>query len=154
MRMTEICACHARVQLNKGQDIVTWRIEQAKAILAAIGDIPGLRRPVQKFGCRHVYYTIPFLVDPSDRPGRVYPPETRAWFCKLLREMGVPIVEGYVEPLYRLPAFSQFARSCPVAEDLHDRRLLYIENCAWDFTPEQIRQVGEAFHKAAEAVKL
>ena len=139
LRMPEVCAAIARVQLRRGKEIIGGRVEQAEAIIAAIGDIPGLRPPVVREGCTHVYYAIPFLVE-----------KNRAEFCAALRAEGVPIVEGYVDPLYRMPAFSQFARPCPVAEDLHDRRLLYIENCAWDLTPEQIKQVGEAFQVAAE----
>lgn len=139
LRMSEVCAAIAFVQLRRGKEIVGGRIEQAERLIEAIGDIPGLRPPVVRDGCTHVYYTIPFLVE-----------KNRTGFCAALREEGVPIVEGYVDPLYRMPAFSEFARSCPVAEDLHDRRLLYIENCAYDFTPEQIRQIGDAFKKAAE----
>jgi dTDP-4-amino-4,6-dideoxygalactose transaminase len=147
LRMTEMCAAYAKVQLNRGEDIVTWRIEQAMAILAAIGDIPGLRRPVQKLGCRHVYYTIPLLLD-----DKVFAGPRRAMFCAALRAEGVPIVEGYVEPLYRMPAFAKWARPCPMAEDLHDRRLLYFENCQYDVIPEQVEQIGAAFRKAAEMV--
>jgi perosamine synthetase len=138
LRMPEVCAAIALVQLRRGKEIIGGRVEQAEAIIAAIGDIPGLRPPVVRDGCTHVYYAIPFLVE-----------KNRTEFCNTLLSEGVPIVEGYVDPLYRMPAFKQFARPCPVAEDLHDRRLLYIENCAWDFTPEQIKQVGEAFQKAA-----
>ena len=139
LRMPEVCAAIALVQLRRGKEIIAGRVEQAEAIIAAIGDIPGLRPPVVREGCTHVYYAIPFMVE-----------KNRADFCAALRAEGVPIVEGYVDPLYRMPAFKQFARPCPVAEDLHDRRLLYIENCAYDFTSEQIKQVGEAFKKAAE----
>lgn len=139
LRMPEVCAAIALVQLRRGKEIIAGRVEQAEAIIAAIGDIPGLRPPVVREGCTHVYYAIPFLVE-----------KNRTELCSALREQGVPIVEGYVDPLYRMPAFSQFARPCPVAEDLHDRRLLYIENCAWDLTPDQIKQVGEAFKKAAK----
>ncbi len=152
LRMPEVCAAIALVQLQRGEQIIQGRIDQATAILAAIGDIPGLRMPIVRKGCRHVYYTIPFLVDPSDRPGRVYEPETRSWFCKLLREAGMPIVDGYVAPLYRMPAFARFARPCPVAEDLHDRRLFYFENTAHDVTLAQAEQIGAAFRKAAEMV--
>jgi perosamine synthetase len=139
LRMPEVCAAIAVTQLRRGKEIIAGRIEQAEAIIAAIGDIHGLRPPVVRDGCTNVHYAIPFLVE-----------KNRSEFCAILRAEGVPIVEGYVDPLYRMPAFSQFARPCPVAEDLHDRRLLYIENCAWDFTPEQIGKVGEAFRKAAE----
>lgn len=138
LRMPEVCAAIALVQLRRGRSLVQNRVAQAEAIIAAIGDIPGLRPPVVRDGCTHVYYAVPFLVE-----------KNRAEFCAALRADGVPIVEGYVPPLYRMPAFSQFTRPCPVAEDLHDRRLLYFENCAWDLTPEQIKQVGEVFQKAA-----
>lgn len=156
LRMPEVCAAIALTQLRRGKEIIGGRVEQAEAIIAAIGDIPGLRPPVVREGCTHVYYTIPFLLDlrtgtaNSDVNAIAIGKKQRAEFCAALRADGVPIVEGYVPPLYRMPAFSQFARPCPVAEDLHDRRLLYIENCAWDFTPAQIRQVGEAFKTAAE----
>ena len=139
LRMPEVCAAIALVQLRRGPEIIGGRMAQAQELLMEIGDIPGLRPPTVRDGCTHVYYTIPFLVE-----------KNRAEFCAALREEGVPVVEGYVPPLYRMPAFAEFARPCPVAEDLHDRRLLYIENCAWDFTPEQIRQVGDAFKRAAE----
>lgn len=59
-------------------------------------------------------------------------------------------MEGYIDPLFRLPAFAPYARPCPVAEDLQDRRLFYFENCAWDPTKEQIKKIGDAFKKAAE----
>jgi perosamine synthetase len=140
LRMPELCAAVALTQLRRGKEMVQNRVEQAEALIAAIGDIPGLRPPVVRDGCKHVYYTVPFLVD-----------NHRAEFCAALREQGVPIHEGYVDPIYRMPAFKQFAKPCPVAEDMHDRRLLYIENCAWDFTAEQIKQVGDAFKRAAES---
>lgn len=139
LRLNEVSAAIALSQLHRGRALVQGRVEQAEAIIAAIGDIPGLRPPVVREGCTSVYYTIPFLVE-----------NNRTEFCAALREEGVPIEEGYVDPLYRLPAFKQFARPCPVAEDLQDRRLLYVENCAWTFTDEQIKQVGEAFKRAAE----
>lgn len=145
LRMPEVCATIATVQLRRGEELVWERVEQAEAILAAIGDIPGIRKPVVRDGCTHVYYTIPFLLDE-----KVFAGPRRSMFCSALRGQGVPIVEGYVEPLYRMPAFAKFARPCPVAEDLHDRRLFYIENCAWTFTKEQIAQIGDAFRKAAE----
>jgi dTDP-4-amino-4,6-dideoxygalactose transaminase len=141
LRMPEVCAVNAMSQLQRGDNIVTWRIEQASAIISAIGDIPGLRMPVTRAKCRHVYYTIPFLIE-----------RNRAEFCDALRAEGVPIVEGYVDPLYRMPAFAKYARECPVAEELHDRRLFYFENCAYDVTPDQIAEIGAAFRKAAEKV--
>src|SRR5712675_208418 len=100
LRMTEVTAAIALVQLRRGPEIIAGRVKQAEA----------------------------------------------------LRAEGVPIVEGYVPPLYRMPAFAKFARPCPVAEDLHDRRLFYFENCAHDITLAQAEQIGAAFRKAAENI--
>jgi dTDP-4-amino-4,6-dideoxygalactose transaminase len=158
LRMPEVCAAIAMVQLRRGEQIVQSRIDQATAILAAIGNIPGLRMPIVRKGCRHVYYTIPFLLDmrtgtaDSDVNAIYLQANRRAKFCAALRAEGVPIIEGYVPPLYQMPAFAKFARPCPVAEDLHDRRLFYFENCAHDVTLAQAEEIGDAFRKAAEQV--
>jgi perosamine synthetase len=141
LRMTEVTAAIALAQLARGRSIVEGRIAQAEAIIAAIGPIPGLRPPVVRNGCKHVYYTIPFLIE-----------RDRARFVQALAAEGVPLTEGYGPPLYRLPAFAPFARPCPVAEDLHDRRLFTFENCGYDPSPEQIRQIGHAFQKVAERI--
>jgi len=143
LRMPELCAVVALSQLQRGPSIINRRVEQAEAIIEAIGFIPGLRQPVVRQGCTHVYYTIPFLIDRSRRA-----------FCDVLRAEGVPIVEQYAQPVYYLPALQKYQMHCQVAEDLYHKRLFYIENCAWDFTPKQIKQIGAAFKRAAEFVKL
>lgn len=141
LRMPEICAAIASAQLKRGEEIVQGRIDQAQAILASIGHINGLRMPITRPGCRHVFYTIPFILE-----------ERRAEFCGALRHLGVPIVEGYVEPLYKLAPWKSRARPTPVAESLHSHRLFYFENCAWDLTLQQCEQVGAAFQKAAKVL--
>ncbi len=142
LRLSELCASVALTQLRKAPGLVQGRIEQAEAIIEAIGRIPGLRAPYVHPDCRHVYYTIPFVID-----------KDRSQFCNVLREAGVPIVEGYIEPLYRMAAFdTDIAEPCLVAEDLHDYGLFYFENCAWSPTKEQITAIGDAFQWAAEAV--
>jgi dTDP-4-amino-4,6-dideoxygalactose transaminase len=159
LRMTEVCAAIALRQLRRADSLVQGRIDQAEAILAAIGTIPGLRPPMADYkGSRNVYYTIPFLIDlrtgiASGDINAIRPQgEPRAKFCAELRNLGVPIVEGYVSPLYRMPAFAMFDRPCPIAEDLHDERLFYFENCAYSPTDAQIRLIGHAFRMAAEQV--
>lgn len=141
LRMPEVCAAIALAQLRRGQEITAGRVKQAEAIIAAIGNIPGITPPYVHPDCFHVYYAIPFLIE-----------RNRTEFCKALREAGVPIVEGYVPPLYRLPAFAPYGRSCPVAQSLHDQRLFYFENCAYDPSERQIEQIGAAFRKAAEVL--
>lgn len=141
LRMPEVSAAIAHTQLRRGPEIIQERMAQADDLLLAMGDIPRLRPPVKRPGVVNVHYTVPFLVE-----------KNRAAFCTALRAEGVPIVEGYVEPLYRMKAFQDYASPCPVAEDLQDRRLFYFENCAWTLTEAQIEQVGNAFQKVAEAL--
>jgi dTDP-4-amino-4,6-dideoxygalactose transaminase len=143
LRMTEVTAAIALAQLERADEIIGGRVEQAEAIIKAIGNIPGIKPPYVRSECKHVYYTIPFLIE-----------NKRAEFVKALAAEGVPLVEGYVAPLYRLPALSKYARKCPVAEDLHDRRLFYFSNCEWSPTKDQIRQIGNAFQKVAEGIGL
>jgi len=147
LRLTEVSAAIALSQLQRADELIGGRIEQAEAIIEAIGDIPGIRGPAVREGCKHVYYAIPFLMK-NETSG------ARAEFTSRLFMEGVPVSQGYVAPLYRLPAFSKYARECPVAEDLHDRRLFLFENCAWSPTREQIKQIGNAFKKVAEEMKL
>lgn len=144
LRMPEICAAIALVQLRKGRRLVAERCEQAEAILHAIGPLDHVRWPLVRKDCLHVFYIIPFLIDRG-----------RGEFCNALRERGVPVTEGYQEPLYRMPAFSRMKRKdgCPVAEDLEDRRLFHIENCAHTFSRDEIRRIGDAFKRAAECHK-
>lgn len=145
LRMPEVCAVIALTQLQRSPVIIAKRQEQALAIMDAIGFIPGLRPPVIRKDCTHVFYTIPFLIDRS-----------RARFCEVLIEEGVPVVEHYAEPVHQMTAFEAWRPSAqlPVASALYTKRLFYIDNCAWTFNKKEIKQIGDAFKKAAEAVKL
>jgi len=141
LRMTEITAFVALQQLGRVDELVRGRQEKAVLLLEAIGEVPGVRMPVQRENCDHACYAIPFLVERDRRK-----------FVKAMREKRIPLVEGYVNPLNRMPAFTKWACECPVAEDLHDRRLFYWENCAWDPTEEQIKEIGKTFRKVAREV--
>lgn len=143
LRMPETSAAIALIQLRRGLGLVEDRRQQAEAIINAIGDIPGIRPPVVRDGCTHSFYCIPFLIEGE-----------RARFCDALRVSGVPVVEGYVSPLYRMPAFRRVTRKdgCPIAEALHDRRLFIIENCARTFSTVEIRRIGDAFKRAAKEI--
>jgi perosamine synthetase len=138
LRMPELCAAVALVQLRRADEIIAGRRNQAHAILASIGNLPGLIRPMDG---KSVFYTIPFTTV-GDRHA----------FVAALAMSGLPIVPGYERPLYRFHAFSRFGKEgdCPVAERLHDRKLFYIENCAWDFDQADIEHIGQAFKDAAK----
>lgn len=139
LRMTEVTAAIALAQLGRADGIIRDRIGLAESLTHAVMNLPGIFAPEVAPGCRHVYYIWAAKV-----------PENRDWFVKAMNAEGVPLRAGYVDPLYRLPAFSQYARECPVAERLHDKELVIWENCAWDPTQEQIKQIGNAFAKVME----
>lgn len=137
LRMTEVTAAIAYAQLARAPELVRGRIDQAERILAAIGNIEGLHKPVVRRGCTHVYYTIPFLVE-----------NNRDEIVNALRDEGVPVVAGYM-PIHHLPAFG-CTETMPVADKLNNHTLFYFENCAWSPTPHQVRQIGNAFQKVME----
>lgn len=145
LRMNEVTAAIAFAQLARADILVGQRVEIAEAIIAAIGPIPKLRPPIVREGCKHVYYTIPFVLEPHYR---------RDEFIAALAAKGVPLVKGYVKPLYELKAFNGHMTYSPVAHRLHNNSLFYYENCAYDPTPLQIKDIGEAFRKVAEGMNL
>jgi len=147
LRMTEISAAIALDQLRRADELIDGRVNQASEIVQAIGDIPGLMEPYTRELCRHVFYAIPYLLLDQEK-------YTRFQFVEALRAEGVPLAEGYVQPLYHLPAFAKYKRDCSVAEDLYSNQLFYFENCAYSPTPEQVKQIGNAFQKVAEELSV
>lgn len=139
LRMTEVSAAIACIQLRKAKRIVAERVEIAETLTDMVKDIPGLTSPKVRDGCDHTYYCYAMKVA-----------ERRREFVQAMGAEGVPLREGYVEPLYRLPAFEKFARPCPVAERMQDHELVLYENCAFSPTSAQLKQMEEAFHKVAD----
>lgn len=146
LRMTEITAAIAITQLARADEIVENRINQAEGLTSAASGIEWLTPPKVRDGCRHVYYTWSFLYD-QEKLGI-----PRELFIRAMEAEGFPLVNGYVAPLYRLPAFAKYARSCPVAEALHDSKLGFFENCSWTLTADQIQQFGEALKKIEDNI--
>jgi hypothetical protein len=88
----------------------------------------------------------------------------RKVFARALQAEGFPSSEGYVRPLYHLPVFqrriaigregfpfdraaSHAAPHCPVAEDLHERRFLSFEPCAYEIDEARRDLLVEAIRK-------
>ena len=139
LRMTEVTAAIANAQLHKRGRIIAERIEIAETLTAMVRGLPGLTPPIVREGCRHVFYCWALKVD-----------NNRDTFVQIMQQAGVPLRAGYVDPLYRLPAFQKYATPCPVAEWMHDKELVLYENCAWSPTAVQLTQMGEAFKRAVD----
>jgi dTDP-4-amino-4,6-dideoxygalactose transaminase len=146
LRLSEMSAAVGRVQLRNADRHVGLRVETARRLSEGVSDLAGIQAPVVRAGCDHVYYTWSVLLD-DDALG-----VPRDVFCRAVAAEGVPLVPGYVKPLYHLPVFqrrvamgrdgfpftlsnrSYDGRDCPVAEDLHNKRLALIGIC--DFAVE------------------
>ncbi len=141
LRMTEYTAALALSQLERIEELVGNRVEQAKKIIRAInGMARWLKMPETRVYCTHVYYMLPMLLDLPEMLNRES-------IVKALRDEGFPLEMGYVAPLYRLPALFDAMASCPVAEELHHKRLISFSNCEWSPTDQQIEQFAEAVYK-------
>lgn len=158
-RMTELSAAVGLVQLEAADHHIGKRRALAHCLSDAVAGLEGLYAPVAREGCTHVYYNwAPRYVAEKAGPSR----ET---FVAALQAEGVPCGQGYVRPIYRLPAFRErkaFGRDgypftlterrydaldCPVAERLHRRELIIFEACAWEVSETAAERLGEAFRK-------
>lgn len=162
-RLGEIEAAMGIVQLAKLEQQAAQKSRAGSRLTANLKDLKGLRTPLVKPGCTHVYYIYPLVLD-SDALG-----VSRGRLAAALRAEGVPgISEGYVN-IHRLPAYQRriaYGRSgfpwsmpgheshvsyekgiCPVAEKLHDCTMMGLALCLHNFDDVEIDAVSAAFHK-------
>lgn len=156
-RMTEIEAAIASEQLKKLEALTRPRIEAAEFLRERWNRIPGLSPARVQPGCRHVYYVFAVQYD-EDVMGI-----PRHRFVEVVGAEGVPLVEGYIEPLYLQPLYQRFAGAepsygpglCPTAERMHDARLFYTNLIHPNLSPRDLEDVAAAVEKvAAEASQL
>lgn len=144
-RMTEIEAAIGSEQLKKLDGLLTPRIEAADYLTERLRGLPGLTPPLVRPGVRHAYYVYSFKYDCT----QTHVP--RARFAAALKAEGLPIGEGYVEPIYMEPVYQQriaFGRDgfpftypgyrgavsydrgiCPVTERMYEHELLLTAIC-------------------------
>lgn len=142
LRMTEVTAAILYQQLLKGPQIVSERVEIAESLIDMSKDWPGmLIPPTTREGCSHSFYMVAWKSTLD-----------RKRFVQAMQSEGVPFREGYVEPLYRLPAFKGcgLPAHCPIAETMHYASMITYENCAVTPTKKQLRQFREAFRKVCD----
>lgn len=167
-RMTELTAAVARQQLRNIDDHLQRREHLAEHLSVGISGLEGLKGPVVREGCRHVYYVWSCQLNEAELG------ISRNLFVRALRAEGVPVISGYVKPLYHLPVFQRrmaignqgfpFNLSdrrydgieCPVTEQLHNRTFIGFEVCAYDVCQTAADKLVEAFqkvHRAREQLK-
>src|SRR5215475_11660195 len=138
LRLTEVQAAIWYVQLMKAEQIVARRREIAEELTAAATDFQLGTPPIVRSNCVHSYYVWAFKC----------PPNTN-WVAKALLAEGLPVKLGYVIPLYKLAAFQQPIHRKTVEHVEHC--LITYENCGYDPTDEQLKQIWQAFEKVSDA---
>lgn len=148
-RMTEVSAAIALAQLQDIEEHVGRREKIAEFLSSATTELEGLVPPLVRHGCRHNYYC--WALRCTDQLGI-----KRQMFSKALEAEGFPNTEGYVKPLYLLPAFQKrmaMGRNgfpftltektyhkgmCPIAERMYEKEILFFEPCAYNIDDETL----------------
>ena len=158
-RQTELGAAIGTEQLKKAESLVGRREELSLGLSEKVAGLPGLLPPLVRDDCRHAFYLW------GARYNAATTGVSRETVAKALEAEGVPVWQGYVAPLYMLPAFRRriaMGRDgfpfdltkrdygpglCPVAERCHHKELLELSVCSFELTDPDMAGVVEAFHK-------
>jgi dTDP-4-amino-4,6-dideoxygalactose transaminase len=161
-RLGEIECAIGIEQLKKLKRLVESRQRLANRLSDGLRGLPGLRPPVVKSDCTHVYYVYPIVVDVKALG------VSRDKIHAALQAEGVPVANRYQNlhllPMYQkklaygsmgFPWTSEFCHRevnyhrgiCPVAEELNDSTYLSIGMCVYDLTDEDVDLITGAFKK-------
>jgi dTDP-4-amino-4,6-dideoxygalactose transaminase len=162
-RLGEIECAMGIEQLKKLPDLVKTRQNIANRLTNGLSSLSGLRLPIVKDQCTHVYYVYPMILNlellKCDR-------ET---IVKALQAEGVPGVASGYQNIHLLPMYqhkiafgskgfpwnSEFCKRdvsykkgiCPIAEKLHDETYIGLGICQYDLDDSEVDLIIEAFNK-------
>ena len=162
-RLGEIECAIGIEQLKKLEYLVETRRKVAERLTKGLRVLDGLRLPVVKKNCTHVYYVFALTLD-VDRLG-----VSREQIINALEAEGViGLMRGYANlhmlPMYQnkiaygskgFPWTLKEARQditytkgiCPVAEDLHDKTFMGLLLCLYDLSDNDVDLIINAFKK-------
>jgi perosamine synthetase len=162
-RLGEIESAIGIEQLKKLQRMAESRQRVARRMDEGLGNLKGLRTPLVRLDCTHVYYAYTITIDP-DVLG-----VSRDTIHKALTAEGVPAIGSRYENIHLLPMYQKkiafgskgfpwtsdicrrdisYAKGiCPVAEDMNDRRFLGFGICSHVFEDDDVDLIIEGFHK-------
>ena len=152
-RLTELSAAVGLCQIGKGEAIVAECESYGNRLSEQLSGLPGLTPPVVRSGCRHVYYAWPARFN-ANVVG-----VSRDTFASALAAEGVPVNQGYVEPIYMLPIFQRptsemgqaYPRGlCPTCETMHFEEELGFGMCAFELSDALVDCIADAFCKVYE----
>ena len=161
-RLGEIESAIGIEQLKKLKGFAQSRVNMANRLSEGLSSLDGIRTPVIKDNCSHVYYIYPLVLD-IEKIGC-----SKFKIADALRAEGVEISTEYQNihliPMYQkkiaygsdgFPWTSSFARQdinyakgiCPVAEKLNDETYLGFGMCVYDLNEDDIDLIIKSFHK-------
>lgn len=169
-RMPEIEAAIGIEQLKKLPFLLEKKIEFANMLSDGLKDLKGLRVPVVKENCTHVYYSYPLIVD-DNRTG-----VARDKIFEALKAEGIPALANkcvnlHLYPMYQrkiaygsngFPWTSEIYKGnvsyekgiCPVSESMDDSRFMTIGITLFKIDEQKIRKIISAFHKVWDNLDL
>jgi dTDP-4-amino-4,6-dideoxygalactose transaminase len=160
-RLGEIECAMGIEQLKKLKALVAGRQRRAELLTRGLAGLPGVRTPVVRPQCTHVYYVYPMVLDTKILGAN------RDRICAALVAEGIEgLMSRYVN-VHRMPMYQKklaygsrgypwtIARRdvdyrpgiCPVAEELQDRSFLGYQMCLSDLDDSDIDLVVAAFRK-------
>ena len=165
-RMGEIEAAIGIEQLKKLPAFINEKVEWAGILSEGLKELDGLRIPVVRKNCTHVYYAYPLIVNETEIG------TTRDKIFEALTAEGVPAlgnkyVNLHLYPMYQkkivygsngFPWTADFYKGdvsyergiCPVAESMNDNRFLNIGICLVKLDRQKCNKIIDAFRKVWE----
>ena len=162
-RLGEIECAIGIEQLKKLNGLVASRQRAAERLSQGLSDLPGLRTPVVKHDCTHVYYVYPMVLDVKKMG------VSRARIVDALEAEGIMgLAAGFANihllPMYQhkmaygskgFPWTSDICHRdvsyqkgiCPVAERLHESTFLGFEMCLHELSDDDVDLIVQAFQK-------
>jgi perosamine synthetase len=112
-RMTNISAAIGLAQLEKIDEYVERRRCHAQLYSQLLKDVEGITLPVQRLGCKNVYWMYAILVDKG-----------RNKVMEWLKEKGIQ-TRAFFVPMHKQPMFANYynEKEFPVANDISQRGL-------------------------------
>ena len=169
-RMPEIEAAIGIEQLKKLPFFVEEKVEFANMLNDGLMDLKGLRVPVVKENCTHVYYSYPLIVD--DNITGI----SRDRIFEALIAEGIPALGNKYENLHLFPMYqkriaygskgfpwkAEFYKGnvsykkgiCPVSESMNDSRFMNIGISLFKFDEQKIQKIINGFRKVWDNLDL
>jgi dTDP-4-amino-4,6-dideoxygalactose transaminase len=160
LRMTEIQAAIARVQLRKLDEFVERRLENVVRLCNGLRGIPAISLPKVRPKTMHTFYCVPFRWDKDKADGLhrdrfIAAVKAELKPCAGRKHEGVPISCGYTTPIHRMPFYaSRYDVSLPVVERCAAETVFIIHRLIGQGADRKsIDDVIAAFHKVYELRK-